>query len=140
MKRIILFIPFALAGINKDFRYQLTVIGTFAQAIIGEKISGNKFTIKTSIPNVEVSWQVTGVRHDAFSNSHPMVPVVEKESYNKGKYLNPADYGKPETTMIGYEVSKPAKPQMTKTTVAANHGQKTEASHLVTHQGAEAQK
>jgi len=33
--------------LNRDFRYQLTVIGEFAQAIVAKKIAGNQFTIRT---------------------------------------------------------------------------------------------
>ena len=55
---------------NKDFRYQLTVIGSFAQAIISEKLTGNKFVIQTNQPNIEVSWQVTGVRADKWANEN----------------------------------------------------------------------
>ena len=45
-----------------DFRYQLTVVGQFAQAIILQKMTGNHFKIKTDKPNVEVSWQVTAIQ------------------------------------------------------------------------------
>src|SRR5262245_9593145 len=55
--------------LNRDFRYQLTVIGQFAQAIIAQKIKNNRFVIKTSAPNVEVSWLVTGIRQDVWANA-----------------------------------------------------------------------
>jgi len=54
-------LPDGFEARNTDFRYQLTVIGRFAQAIVVSKIKGNRFNIKTSEPKVEVSWQVTGV-------------------------------------------------------------------------------
>ncbi len=76
---------------NKDFRYQLTVIGSFAQAIIQEKISGNQFVIRTNQPNVEVSWQITAVRADAYANANRVEPEEEKE--NKGTYVHPELYG-----------------------------------------------
>lgn len=76
---------------NKDFRYQLTVIGTFAQAIIKEKINGNVFVIQTNEPNVEVSWAVTSVRADRYAEENRIVPVVEKEL--KGSYIHPELYG-----------------------------------------------
>ena len=69
-------LPEWLEALNKDFRYQLTVIGEFAQAIVYEKISNNHFSIKTDKPNVEVSWQVTGIRKDAFANAN-RIPVEE---------------------------------------------------------------
>ena len=79
---------------NLDFKYQLTVIGQFAQAIIKEEVSGNRFTIQTDKPNVKVSWQVTGVRDDAWANAHRIVPEVEKKGVEKGKYLHPELFGK----------------------------------------------
>ncbi|HEY6371924.1 MAG TPA: hypothetical protein VIX37_15210 [Candidatus Sulfotelmatobacter sp.] len=36
--------------LNTDFRYQLTVIGVFAQAIIGHEIQNHEFTIRTTHP------------------------------------------------------------------------------------------
>src|SRR5262249_27177775 len=65
-------------ALNQDFRYQLTVIGTFAQAIVSQKMNGNRFAIETNSPNVEVSWQVTGIRHDAYANMH-RIPVEEQK-------------------------------------------------------------
>jgi hypothetical protein len=41
--------------LNRDFRYQLTVIGQFAQAIVASEVSKHQFTIKTDKPNVKVS-------------------------------------------------------------------------------------
>jgi hypothetical protein len=82
-------------ALNKDYRYQLTVIGTFAQAIVAEKIKGNRFLIKTNAPNVEVSWQVTGVRNDPSMNQHPMQVEVEKSKRERGYYLQPELYNQP---------------------------------------------
>ena len=79
--------------LNKDFRYQLTAVGTFAQVMIAEKISGNQFKIKSNQPNVEISWQVTGVRQDKFANAHRVVPEVNKIGKEKGRYLHPELYG-----------------------------------------------
>jgi hypothetical protein len=99
-------LPSYFDALNKDFRYQLTVIGTFAQAIIKEKVSGNKFVIQTNQPNVEVSWQVTGVRHDKFADAHRVVPEVEKETEFKGYYLHPTEWNQPEAKGI-IELTKP---------------------------------
>lgn len=93
-------LPNYFNALNKDFRYQLTAIGTFAQAIVSKEIAGNTFEIKTSVPNVKVSWQVTGVRQDAYANAHRLVPEVEKEARNKGKYLYAKELGKPQDQQI----------------------------------------
>lgn len=84
-------LPNYFESANKDFRYQLTVIGTFAQAIILEEIAGNKFKIQTNQPNIKVSWQVSGVRSDKYANAHRVIPELEKDK--KGTYLHPELFG-----------------------------------------------
>lgn len=93
-------LPDYFDALNKDFRYQLTVIGTFAQAIVSEEISNDKFIVQTNAPNVKVSWQVTGVRKDKFANAHRVVAEVEKEPEFKGRYLHAAEWGQPESKSI----------------------------------------
>ena len=87
-------LPSYFSALNKDFKYQLTCIGTFAQAIVAEEISGNTFKIKTDKPNVKVSWQVAGVRQDAAANYYRIQDEVEKTGNEKGFYLVPEAYGK----------------------------------------------
>jgi hypothetical protein len=93
--------------LNRDFRYQLTVIGQFAQAIVASEISGNQFSIRTDKPNVKVSWQVTGTRQDAFANAHRIQVEVEKAPADRGRYLYPELVGAPETARIGYMAPAP---------------------------------
>ncbi len=89
-------------ALNGDFRYQLTVIGQFAQAIVGTEITGGQFVIKTDKPNVRVSWQVTGVRHDAFARAHPLVVEQTKPQEAQGTYLAPEAFGQPHSKAEGY--------------------------------------
>jgi len=93
-------LPGWFEALNTDFRYQLTVIGQFAQAIVWQKIQNNTFTIRTSAPNVEVSWQVTGVRKDAYAHVHPLVVEEEKDLPVRGFYLHPELYGAPQEKQI----------------------------------------
>jgi trimeric autotransporter adhesin len=80
-------------ALNQDFRYQLTVMGQFAQAIVAGKIANHSFAIQTDKPNVEVSWQVTGVRHDAWADAH-RIPVEQlKADRDRGLYLHPELFG-----------------------------------------------
>lgn len=88
-------LPTWFNALNKDFRYQLTVIGTFAQAMIAEKIAGNRFAIRTSAANVEVSWQITGIRRDAWAEQHRIPVDEEKPAAERGRYLHPGLYGQP---------------------------------------------
>ncbi len=100
-------LPSYFQALNIDYRYQLTVIGQFAEAIIESKIQNNQFTIKTDKPNVEVSWQVTGIRNDAYAKANPMVVEKEKAPQDRGKYLIPELYGQPKEKGINY-VKPPA--------------------------------
>lgn len=96
-------LPDWFEALNKDFRYQLTVIGDFSQAIVAQEIQNNQFTIRTDKPNVKVSWQVTGIRHDPFAEKN-RIPVEEyKRGDDVGKYLHPDAYGLPETMGIDYK-------------------------------------
>jgi hypothetical protein len=86
-------LPSYFQALNIDYKYQLTCIGQFAQAIIMNEISNNQFTIKTNLSNVKVSWQVTGVRNDAAAQKYRIIPEVDKEAQYVGKYLVPEAYG-----------------------------------------------
>jgi hypothetical protein len=89
-------LPDWFEAMNRDLRYQLTVIGTFAQAIVASEMKNNRFTIKTTAPNVKVSWQVTGVRSDPTLKIRPFIAEQEKPERERGSYLNPRAYGQPE--------------------------------------------
>jgi hypothetical protein len=113
-------LPDWFEALNQDFRYQLTVIGQFAQAIVASEISHNQFTIRTDRPNVKVSWQVTGIRHDAYANAHRIPTEVEKPADEQGHYLHPELFGAPAELAVGYH-------DRTNATQAANSGQTPQA-------------
>ena len=95
-------LPDYFQSLNRDFRYQLTVVGQFAQAIVAEKVKDNRFTIQTSAPAVEVSWQVTGVRQDAWANKN-RIPVEEgKSEKERGHYLHPEAFGMEEERGVAW--------------------------------------
>jgi hypothetical protein len=113
--------------LNRDFRYQLTVMGQFAQAIVASKVANHQFTIKTDKPNVEVSWQVTGIRQDAWANAHRIPVEVEKAQADRGLYLHPELFGAPpeksialahHPTMLKLMKQQAAKPPAAKPQVA----------------------
>jgi len=88
-------LPAYFEAINRDFRYQLTVLGSFAQAIVSTKIRGNQFTIRTDKPNVEVSWEVTGIRNDARARAEPFEDERPKKDDEQGTRLHPEDFHLP---------------------------------------------
>ncbi|MGA3106374.1 MAG: DNRLRE domain-containing protein [Terriglobales bacterium] len=86
--------------LNRDFRYQLTSIGGFAPVYIAEKLANNRFTIGGGKPGLEVSWQITGIRQDAWANAHRIPLEVDKEAKLKGFYIHPELYGAPPEKQI----------------------------------------
>jgi hypothetical protein len=100
---VVVTLPSYIEALNKDFRYQLTVMGQFAQAIVAEEMKDNHFTIKTDKPNVKVSWQVTGIRKDPYAKAHPIVPEVDKPADEQGLYRHPVEYGQPESKGTEFE-------------------------------------
>jgi hypothetical protein len=89
----IITMPAWFEALNTDFRYQLTVIGQFAQAIVAAKMNNGSFTIKSNKPGVEVSWQVTGIRQDAWANAHRIQVEVDKAPRDQGHYIHPELFG-----------------------------------------------
>lgn len=103
-------LPDWFEALNRDYRYQLTVIGQFAQAIVAEEIHKNHFRIQTNKPHVKVSWQVTGIRQDDFANAH-RIPVEEnKTTEERGKYLYPQEHGQPIERGADYRLKQHHKP------------------------------
>jgi len=95
----VVFLPKWFEALNRDFRYQLTAIGAAAPNLhVAQEISQHKFSIAGGAPGMKVSWQVTGVRHDAFAKAHPMVVEVPKSENERGHYLHPEAYGAPVLT------------------------------------------
>lgn len=124
-------LPEYFEAINRDPRYQLTVIGTFAQAIIGEELGasgaadgkGNRFSIRTSQPNVKVSWEVKAVRNDRFVQQAGAPVEVPKSGAQRGKYLTPSLYNQPREKSIFYSPA-PSGSSRPQTTAARQDGTK----------------
>jgi hypothetical protein len=64
--------------------------------MVAQEIKDNRFTIKTSAPGVKVSWQVTGIRQDAWANQNRIPVEAAKPDVERGYYLHPEAFGKPE--------------------------------------------
>lgn len=80
-------LPAYFESLNADFRYQLTVVGQMAQAVVLHEIEGSQFVIMTDKPSVKVSWQVSGRRQDAYAKAHPMKAEVDKPLEERGRLL-----------------------------------------------------
>ncbi|MBI4547125.1 MAG: hypothetical protein HY707_04040, partial [Ignavibacteriae bacterium] len=86
-------LPEWFEALNKDFRYQLTGIGGFAPVYIAEEITGNRFKIAGGIAGMKISWQVTGIRKDAWAEKYRIPVEEEKKEDERGRYINPDAFG-----------------------------------------------
>lgn len=90
-------LPEWFEALNQDFRYQLTAIGAPGPNLyIAQKVAGNRFKIAGGQAGMEVSWQVTGVRHDAYVRANPLKVEEEKPINERGFYLHPEVFNQPE--------------------------------------------
>ncbi len=80
-------LPEWFEALNSDFRYQLTCIGGFAPVYVATEIGGNRFRVAGGTPALKVSWQVTGIRRDAYAERNRI--AVENDKEEPGAYLCP---------------------------------------------------
>ncbi len=89
-------LPDWFEALNRDFRYQLTSVGAPAPYLhIADAISDRKFRIAGGQPGSTVSWQITGIRRDAWADAHRPVIEEPKKATERGTYLHPAEHGQP---------------------------------------------
>ena len=92
--------PDYFSALNQECRYQLTAIGAPGPNLyVAQKISDNRFKIAGGKPGMEVSWQVTGIRHDAYARDH-RIAVEEDKRKERGFYLYPAGFGESQEKAI----------------------------------------
>ncbi len=97
-------LPSYFLALNKDFRYLATPLGAPAPNLylkreVRKRILGifgaPAFTLAGGSPGQNISWQVTGIRHDPFIEANPIEVEVEKGPdalVEKGVYFIPEAY------------------------------------------------
>jgi trimeric autotransporter adhesin len=94
-------LPDWFESLNQDFRYQLTAVGAPGPNLyIAEKVHDNSFKIAGGQPGSEVSWQVTGIRHDAWANVHRIPVEIAKPAAERGSYIHPELFGAPASKSV----------------------------------------
>jgi hypothetical protein len=88
------------------WRYALTPIGRFGQAIVAREMRNGRFVVRTEHPRTKVSWSVTGTRHDPYAERNPFRALRDKARRDRGRYVHPELYGQPASRGI-------ARPQRT---------------------------
>jgi len=89
-------LPEWFEALNEDFRYQLTCIGGYAPVYVASEVSGNQFRIAGGKSGLKISWQVTGIRHDAYANAH-RIPVEALKSESARRTATSPDSATPAT-------------------------------------------
>ena len=98
----IVILPDYFEDINIDYSYHLTPIGSFSPLYVKSKIKDGQFIIAGGKLGMEVSWSVYAQRNDPYLQKYPEKRNVEidKESWNKGKYLMPDLYNQSDDKRI----------------------------------------
>jgi hypothetical protein len=88
--RAVVRLPGWFDAVNRDVRYQLTAIGAAAPELhVAAEVAGGRFEIGGGRPGLKVSWQLTGIRKDAWAEAHPVKVVQPKPVRKIGAYLHP---------------------------------------------------
>jgi hypothetical protein len=83
-------LPDWFEALNRDYRYQLTAIGSSASELhISREVKDGTFSIAGGKADQKVSWQVTGIRQDAWANANRIPVEVDKKAEDRGRYLHP---------------------------------------------------
>jgi hypothetical protein len=106
-------LPDWFEALNGDIRYQLTAVGSAAPDLhVKTRFDGGRFSIAGGRIGQEVSWQLTGIRQDAYAKEHPIVVEQLKSGADKGKYLHPELFGKPASKALHRVAPAPKVPKV----------------------------
>ncbi|MBI2416574.1 MAG: hypothetical protein HYV28_01470 [Ignavibacteriales bacterium] len=87
-------LPDYFSALNKDFRYQLTPIGSYSPVYIATEIANNTFEIAGGKSGQKISWTVTGIRNDAYAQGNRIEVEETKSETERGHYIHPEAFGK----------------------------------------------
>lgn len=84
-------LPQWFEALNRDYRYQLTAIGAPAPNLhIAQEVANHQFSIGGGSAGLKVSWQITGIRQDAWANAHRIPVEVNKRAAERGTTFIPS--------------------------------------------------
>ena len=76
---VVIVLPDYYDALNKDSRYQFFPLEEAMPGLyIKTEEKNNRFTIAGGTPGGKISWQITGIRHDAYILANPMIVEVPK--------------------------------------------------------------
>jgi hypothetical protein len=87
-------LPDWFEALNRDYRYQLTaLLGAAPELHVSALVADGKFSIAGGRADQQVSWQVTGIRQDAWANANRIPVEMDKKAEDQGRYLHPELFG-----------------------------------------------
>jgi hypothetical protein len=96
-------LPEWFGALNRDFRYLLTALGAPMPGLyIAEEIANNRFRISGGMAGMKVSWQVTGIRQDAWANKNRIRVEENKSEKERGHFLHPEAFGQTEERGVAF--------------------------------------
>ena len=96
-------LPEWFGALNRDFRYPLTALGVPMPGLhIAEEISNNRFRISGGMAGMKVSWQVTGIRQDAWANKNRIRVEENKSEKERGHFLHSEAFGQTEERGVAF--------------------------------------
>jgi hypothetical protein len=88
-------LPAWFGALNSDYCYQLTPLGAPGPNLfVASPVKKNRFKIGGGRKGLKVSWQVTGIRQDAWAKANRVVTEEKKAGSERGRYLHPELHGK----------------------------------------------
>jgi hypothetical protein len=106
-------LPDWFGALNRDVRYQLTAVGSAAPDLhVKSKVDRGRFRIAGGRGGQEVSWQLTGIRQDAYAVKHAIVVEELKKASDRGKYLHPELFGEPASKALHRPSPGPELPKL----------------------------
>ena len=101
--------PAWFEALNRDVRYQLTPVGAAMPDLhVSHELRDAAFAIAGAKPNGRVSWQLTGIRHDAWAEANRIAVELDKPEAERGRYLHPREHGQAAERGIGHAVRERA--------------------------------
>ena len=100
-------LPTWFMALNRDFRYGLTPLGRPAPDLhVKATVRAGRFKIAGATPGQDVSWQLTGIRRDAWANANRIAVELDKPSAQRGQYLHPVAHGKPDSVGVDFPMQQ----------------------------------
>ena len=96
--RVTVKVPLLFARYHTDVRYVLTPLGAAVVPYIVQELDAHgRFIIASDKPGLRVSWQLTGLRCDPSALKQPLRVDAAKPARYRGRYVQPALYGQPQS-------------------------------------------